>query len=146
MDANSTKSLNIFLCGDVMTGRGIDQILPYPGSPMLYESYIRDARDYVLLAEKVNGPIQQPVSFKYIWGDALRELELAKVDLRIINLETSITRSDDVWPNKAVCYRMNPENVGCLTAAHVSACSLANNHVLDWGYEGLTETIRTLDK
>ncbi|MDB6112849.1 MAG: hypothetical protein JWR69_4599, partial [Pedosphaera sp.] len=24
-------------------------------------------------------------------------------------------------------------NVGCLTAAHVDACSLANNHVLDWG-------------
>jgi poly-gamma-glutamate capsule biosynthesis protein CapA/YwtB (metallophosphatase superfamily) len=145
MDANATKSIKIFLCGDVMTGRGIDQVLPHPGDPTLYESYVRDARGYVQLAEEASGRIRQPVSFKYIWGDALKELERARVDLRIINLETSITRSDDVWPNKAVCYRMNPGNIGCLTAARVDACCLANNHVLDWGYLGLADTIRTLD-
>ena len=41
---------------------------------------------------------------------------------------------------------MNPENITCLTAAKIDYCSLANNHVLDWGYSGLIETIETLDK
>ena len=32
-----------FLAGDVMTGRGVDQILRRPGSPVLRESYVTDA-------------------------------------------------------------------------------------------------------
>ena len=44
-------SLRLFLCGDVMTGRGIDQVLPHPGNPMLYEQCVCDAREYVDLAE-----------------------------------------------------------------------------------------------
>lgn len=38
---------HIFLCGDVMSGRGIDQILTHPSEPQIYESYVNDARDYV---------------------------------------------------------------------------------------------------
>ncbi len=141
-----SKLLSIFLCGDVMVGRGIDQILPFAGAPKLYESYVRDARDYVRLAEKANGPIKKPVSFKYIWGDALAELERFGSDLRVINLETSITCDGKPWPGKGIHYRMNPDNTGCLTAARISGCSLANNHVLDWGYSGLLETLESLDR
>ena len=50
--------ITLFMGGDVMTGRGIDQVLPYPGDPRLYEPYVKDAKDYVVLAEVVNGPIQ----------------------------------------------------------------------------------------
>jgi poly-gamma-glutamate synthesis protein (capsule biosynthesis protein) len=39
---------------------------------------------------------------------------------------------------------MHPKNIGCVSAAHISACALANNHVLDWGYNGLAETLQTL--
>ena len=63
--------MRLFLCGDVMTGRGIDQALSHPVNPILYESYVRDAREYVALAEKANGPIPRPLSVDYIWGDAL---------------------------------------------------------------------------
>jgi poly-gamma-glutamate synthesis protein (capsule biosynthesis protein) len=129
-----------------MTGRGIDQVLPQPGNPVLYESHVRDARDYVQLAESVHGPIPRPVSFDYIWGDALPELEQAQTDARIINLETSITASAACWPDKAILYRMYPGNIGCLTAAGIDCCCLANNHVLDWGYQGLAETLQTLDE
>lgn len=137
--------MRLFLCGDVMTGRGIDQALPHPVNPVLYEPYVRDAREYVDLAEKANGPIPRPVSFDYIWGEGLAELDLPAVDARIINLETAITSSDANWPDKEVCYRMHPQNIACLTAARIDACALANNHVLDWGYDGLSETVRTLD-
>src|SRR5881227_1889139 len=146
MEMNSrTKSMRLFLCGDVMTGRGIDQALPHPMNPVLYEPYVRDAREYVHLAEKAHGPIPRPLSFDYIWGDALQELECADVDLRIVNLETAITSAETPWPNKAIHYRMHPQNIGCLSAAHISACALANNHVLDWGYDGLSETLQSLN-
>jgi poly-gamma-glutamate capsule biosynthesis protein CapA/YwtB (metallophosphatase superfamily) len=118
--------------------------LPHPGNPVLYEPAVRDAREYVRLAERVNGPIPRPVDFSYLWGDVLGELERAGTDVRIINLETSITTSEDAWPGKVIHYRMHPRNIGCLRAARIDCCCLANNHLLDWGYEGLAETLQTL--
>jgi poly-gamma-glutamate capsule biosynthesis protein CapA/YwtB (metallophosphatase superfamily) len=138
-------SLRFFLCGDVMTGRGIDQALPHPVDPVLYEPYVHDAREYVALAEKANGPIPRSVSFDYVWGDAIQELEQTQTDLRIVNLETAITSEETPWPDKGIHYRMHPPNIGCLSVARLSACALANNHVLDWGYAGLSETLRSLD-
>jgi poly-gamma-glutamate capsule biosynthesis protein CapA/YwtB (metallophosphatase superfamily) len=135
--------ITIFLCGDVMTGRGVDQILAHPSDPRIYEVFVEDARTYVELAEEVNGPIPRPVDESYIWGDALAELQKVKPDARVVNLETSVTRSSDPWP-KGINYRMHPANVGCLMAAGIDVCSLANNHVLDYRYSGLGETLLTL--
>jgi len=136
--------MTIFLCGDVMTGRGIDQVLPHPSDPNLFEPYVRNAKQYVALAEEANGPIPQPVDFPYIWGDALTELKQLSPDVSIINLETSITTSNDYWKYKDIHYRMHPKNISCITAARIDCCVLANNHVLDWGYKGLNETLQTL--
>lgn len=144
MSTGYPGTVRMFLCGDVMTGRGIDQVLPHPSNPVLYESHVEDARGYVELAEEVSGPIRKPVGFSYIWGDALAELEALSPDARIINLETSITTSNDYWKGKGINYRMHPKNVPCLRAAKIDICSLANNHILDWGYGGLLETIDTL--
>jgi len=144
--AKEESFITLFLAGDVMTGRGIDQILPYPNDPTIHESYLKNARRYVELGEEANGPIAGPVDFPYIWGDTLAKMERAAPDVRIINLETSTTGSDDFWEDKEIHYRMNPKNIACLTAAKIDFCSLANNHILDWGYSGLTETLETLRK
>jgi poly-gamma-glutamate capsule biosynthesis protein CapA/YwtB (metallophosphatase superfamily) len=128
------RNIKIFMCGDIMTGRGIDQVLPHLSDPLIHESYLKNARGYVTLAEAANGPIRQPVSFGYIWGDALAELKRAAPDVSLINLETSITASNDFWKGKGIHYRMNPQNIASLTAANIDVCALANNHVLDWGY------------
>ncbi len=133
-----------FLCGDVMTGRGIDQILPTPSDPALFEPYVTDARDYVNLAARCHGPIDWPTSFEHIWGDALRELAQSRPKLRLVNLETSITTAARPWPGKCVHYRMHPNNVQCLRAAGIDVCALSNNHTLDWGRQGLAETLATL--
>jgi poly-gamma-glutamate synthesis protein (capsule biosynthesis protein) len=127
-----------------MTGRGVDQVLPHPGDPRLHEEYVRNAQRYVELAEQANGPIPRPVDFGYVWGDALEELARRRPDARIVNLETSITRHDQHWKGKGIHYRMHPDNVGCITAARIDCCVLANNHVLDYGREGLLETLDTL--
>ncbi len=134
------------MVGDVMTGRGIDQVLPHPGDPRIHESYLKSAAGYVQLAEKAHGAIPKPVDPAYIWGEALGELDRSAPDVRLINLETSITTSDDYWKGKGINYRMNPENIGIFTAAGIDICTLANNHVLDWGYAGLDETLQTLQK
>lgn len=134
----------LFLGGDVMLGRAVDQILPTPGNPQLHEPHVQDATEYLALAEAVSGPIPRPATLAYPWGDALAYLEQVAPDVRIINLETSVTSSDAYWPRKSVHYRMHPANVGCLTAAGIDCCVLANNHVLDWGYPGLDETLETL--
>jgi len=105
---------------------------------------MRDARGYVELAEAVNGPIPRPVDFSWPWGDALRVLDDVAPDVRVINLETSITRSDDVAHGKAVHYRMTPENTPGLTAGRPDVCALTNNHVLDFGYDGLADTLDAL--
>lgn len=135
-------AVSLMLTGDVMTGRGIDQVLPHPSPPVLYESYVQSALDYVRLAESAHGKIARPVSFPYIWGDALELMHDEAVPL-IVNLETAVTRSSLHWP-KAINYRMHPENAPCLTAAGIDCCVLANNHVLDWGEAGLIETIDAL--
>jgi poly-gamma-glutamate synthesis protein (capsule biosynthesis protein) len=136
--------LTVFLCGDVMTGRGIDQALPHPGDPRIHEPFVKDARHYVEMAEAANGPVARPVDFSHIWGAALDELARVAPDARVINLETSITVSDDHWPGKEIHYRMHPANVPCLTAAGIDVCVLANNHVLDYGHAGLRQTLDTL--
>jgi poly-gamma-glutamate capsule biosynthesis protein CapA/YwtB (metallophosphatase superfamily) len=140
-----SDSIALCLVGDVMLGRGIDQALPYPGDPRLYESFVHSAEEYVALAERANGKIPKPVGFSYVWGDALAELRRVAPQARIVNLETSVTTSQDYLP-KGINYRMNPQNVGCLSAAGIDCCVLANNHVLDFGRAGLIETLETLDK
>jgi poly-gamma-glutamate capsule biosynthesis protein CapA/YwtB (metallophosphatase superfamily) len=138
------RTITLFLCGDVMTGRGVDQILPHPGRPELYEPAVDSALTYLKLAEHSAGPIPRPVDFAYVWGDTLAELARAKADVRIVNLETAVTTSEVPWPRKSIHYRMHPANSPCLTAARVDCCVLANNHVLDWGRAGLVQTLDTL--
>lgn len=145
MMTDALPRVRLFLCGDVMSGRGVDQVLAHPCSPEIYEDYMRSAEDYVVLAEQASGPIPRRNGPFYIWGAALGELARMQPDARIINLETAVTRSND-WAHKGINYRMSPENEGCLTAAGIDCCVLANNHVLDWGYAGLNETLATLQK
>jgi poly-gamma-glutamate synthesis protein (capsule biosynthesis protein) len=146
MGQDMTSEVKIFMCGDVMTGRGIDQILPYPSDPQIHESYLKSATGYVKLAEALNGPIHKPVSFDYIWGDAIDELNRVAPHVRLINLETSITTRNDYWKGKGIHYRMHPHNIASFAAAGIDVCALANNHVLDWGYAGLEETLASLTK
>jgi len=137
------RPIRLFLCGDVMTGRGIDQVLQHPSDPVLHESYVTSAMDYVQLAEAANGPIPRDANPAYIWGAALNEFNRLRPVSRIINLETSITRSAD-YAAKGINYRMSPENAVCLSAAAIDCCALANNHILDWGRRGLLDTLETL--
>ncbi len=107
---------------------------------------VSDARTYVTLAERESGSIPVPADFGWPWGEALSVLDEFAPDVRLINLETTITAGGEFAPRKAVHYRMHPDNVGCLTAARPDACALANNHILDFGGQGLADTLRALEQ
>lgn len=141
--SDSTRGRMLFLCGDVMPGRGVDQILLHPSRPTLHEPAVASALEYVAMAEHAHGPIPRNVAPAYVWGVALDELERRSPVARIINLETSVTTSEDAAP-KGINYRMHPSNVDVLSAARIDCAALANNHVLDWGVAGLRETLDTL--
>jgi poly-gamma-glutamate capsule biosynthesis protein CapA/YwtB (metallophosphatase superfamily) len=79
------------------------------------------------------------------WGDVLPLLSSA--DLRIINLECAITGHRRPWSRtpKVFHFRADPPAVEVLRAAHVDACSLANNHTLDFEEQGLLDTLAHLE-
>lgn len=77
----------------------------------------------------------------YIWGDLLPILRAT--DLNIINLEAALTLRSQTVP-KTFHFKADPQNVSALTDANVYLVNLANNHVLDYGEEGLLETLETL--
>ena len=137
-------TLRLFLAGDLMPARGIDQILPHAGDPRLYEPWVADAREYVRLAERRNGLVPRPVAFADVWGVALEALTSQAPDLRLINLECAVTARGRPAA-KGIHYRLHPDNLPLLGAAAIDGCVLANNHVLDWGPDGLRDTLTHLE-
>ncbi|MEU4313223.1 CapA family protein [Nocardia sp. NPDC024068] len=137
-------TVTVLLGGDVMLGRGVDQLLPRAGRPELQEPCVRDARRYVELAEQVNGPIPRPFGFTRPWGEVLDILDEVAPDVRLVNLETAVTADGDFAAGKAVHYRMHPGNLPALAALRPDVCALSNNHCLDFGVRGLADTLDAL--
>jgi poly-gamma-glutamate synthesis protein (capsule biosynthesis protein) len=77
-----------------------------------------------------------------VYGDLLPALRTA--DLRIVNCECALTTADKpVWKSGAV-FKGEPVHAAALTAAPFEVACLANNHVLDYGVEGLRDTLDVL--
>ena len=79
-------------------------------------------------------------------GDALRDGlptvrdALSAADVTVVNLETAVT--DRGTPaDKQFAFRAPPSTMAALRDAGVDVVSLANNHGLDYGREGLTDTL-----
>ena len=87
-----------------------------------------------------NAPPEHP------WGNTLRILHSA--DWRFCNLECVISDRGTPWSAypKAFHFRSAAKNIAVLAAARMNAVSLANNHVLDYGYDALIEMLEILDQ
>lgn len=81
--------------------------------------------------------------YAYPWGNILPLLHAS--DLNIINLETTLTHSEDIVP-KVFNFKAGPDKVATLKAGRIDIVNIANNHILDFGNRGLDETIATLEK
>jgi poly-gamma-glutamate capsule biosynthesis protein CapA/YwtB (metallophosphatase superfamily) len=118
-----------------MLGRLIDQLFPHHNEEPDDAKHISHFKKF----HKID-----TFPHSYVWGDTVPIFNNA--DLRIINLETSVTSHNQKWPNKAFNYRMNPVNLECLQVVNIDFCSLANNHTLDYSYQGMYDTIKALDE
>lgn len=67
-------------------------------------------------------------------------------DITIINLETSITTRGQKWEDKLYNFKSDPQNLKALKEAGVEVVNLANNHTLDYGYEGFLDTLDYLEQ
>jgi poly-gamma-glutamate capsule biosynthesis protein CapA/YwtB (metallophosphatase superfamily) len=107
--------ITLALTGDVMLGRKVAEVLDYHMRP------------------------EAP------WGDVMPLLDAA--DLRIINLECAITDKERPWTRtpKVFHFRAQPSAIETLRTARIDACSLANNHTLDFEEQGLLDTLEHLD-
>lgn len=80
--------------------------------------------------------------YAYPWGNVLPLLQ--STDVNIINLETTLTYSNNEVP-KVFNFKASPDKVNVLTTGHITAVNLANNHILDYSEDGLFETIENLE-
>ena len=96
----------------------------------------------VMIGRLVNDHLAH-VPSKYIWGDMLPLLK--NQDVNLINLEAALTNSETIVP-KVFNFKADPCYVQTLVDASVDVVNLANNHVRDYGDEGLLETVKTLDQ
>ena len=97
----------------------------------------------VMLGRLVNEMLKKQ-SATYPWGDTLPFF--LEADVRLCNLECALTDHGTPWAAtpKMFHFRSDAKNVETLTAAHIDAVSLANNHTLDFDVEGLLHMLSTL--
>lgn len=72
--------------------------------------------------------------------------ELQKADILMVNQEFPFSEQGTAMENKQYTFRCSPSYVTALEEMGVDVVSLANNHVLDYGKEALSDTFATLDK
>ena len=99
----------------------------------------------VMLGRNVADALDRHLRPEEPWGDVMPLLNA--VDLRIINLECAITYNERPWTRtpKVFHFRAQPSAIEALRAARIDACSLANNHTLDFEEQGLLDTMNHLD-
>jgi len=96
-----TFFITIFLCGDVMLGRGVDQIMAQSVDPSLHEPFVKDARRYVELAEATGARV-------VLSGDSAQHAPVARGDaLRILESEAGLgpAQLTRIYRQRTAAYR-----------------------------------------
>ena len=76
---------------------------------------------------------------------AARAGRLHSCDLALGNLEAPLASAGREYTAKRFRFRVDGRAAGALRRAGFGVLTLANNHVMDFGAEGLQSTVRTLD-
>ncbi len=66
-------------------------------------------------------------------------------DFTIINLEGTLTNSENIRTSKEWNHKGKPEYVNILSNASVEAVTLGNNHIMDYQQDGVDDTIATVE-
>lgn len=109
-------TITIALAGDAMLGRGVAARVATDGPHALVAGDVREV--------------------------------FASADLALVNLECCVSARGRPWegPGKRFHFRAPPEAVDALDDLGVDCVTLANNHTLDFGYAGLSDTLAHLSQ
>jgi poly-gamma-glutamate capsule biosynthesis protein CapA/YwtB (metallophosphatase superfamily) len=99
----------------------------------------------IMLGRLVNDNLKKRPA-EYLWRNTLPILQEA--DLLFGNLECVISDRGQPWSAtpKAFHFRSDAKNIESLTKANFKALSLANNHILDFEYEAMQDTLEILNQ
>jgi poly-gamma-glutamate synthesis protein (capsule biosynthesis protein) len=90
-------------------------------------------------------PLVMPDQISECHFKGLEEI-ISSTDLHITNLECSITTSEKRIEKPGPVLKVAPQAIDLLKQAHVGVVCLANNHIFDYGEEGINETITSCEK
>ena len=71
---------------------------------------------------------------------------LSSADIAIANLEAPLTAEGESFKDKKYTFKVPPYFVEGIAAAGIDVVTMANNHIVDFGCAGLTNSIETLDR
>ena len=122
------------------------------GNPRGVLGFCASSIEYARLAERKHkkrfpGENQQTkLSARDVLGEASKLIERYEPHVKLINMETSVTKKSTFYPNKGINYRASEENVFALfDVLKPNVVSLANNHAMDFSREGLEDTLQFFD-
>lgn len=96
-----------------------------------------------ILPASTVGSLMDKNGVDYPFANAAATLQAA--DIAAGNLETPITERGTPAENKTYVFRGKPEYLTGIKNAGFDVLTLANNHTLDQGWEGLSDTMNSLD-
>ena len=148
--------MRLFVGGSLILGRGIDQILLNPGSPKMEWLPRNSSLLYIEESVKLHGEFPnatETASPDYLWEYISKEFREQAPMVKIANLESSISSDKSLHMNdlsqststKVDYLQLNPQNSYILQSLDIDILTLANDHVLDFGLPGFSETISSLD-
>jgi poly-gamma-glutamate synthesis protein (capsule biosynthesis protein) len=97
----------------------------------------------IMIGRSFNDLFEHNINYN-IWNDTLNIFN--KSNCVIGNLETTLTDSNNKWPNKLFNFKLAKKYSNILKKANISHVTIANNHILDYKLDGMNDTINTLDK
>jgi poly-gamma-glutamate synthesis protein (capsule biosynthesis protein) len=100
----------------------------------------------VMLGRLVNDVMREN-GWAYPWGDILPVIHT--LDAFLVNLECALTHRVERWHDgydRPFHFRADPEAVATLRAGRVDVAAIANNHIGDFGFDGLLDTLSALDE
>jgi poly-gamma-glutamate synthesis protein (capsule biosynthesis protein) len=90
-------------------------------------------------------PVLTQKGFAYPWS--AEEQTLSQADITICNLENALTTRGEPSPSQdSFPQRGDPAAVDAMKEAGVDLVVLANDHVMDYGADGLADTLSALDR
>lgn len=111
-----------------------------------FNRYWKDSVSLIVVGDLMMGGSALPVLRKKgsDYPFDLTRTHLLSADITLANLEAPFTQSGKAF-DKTFIFRVPPEYAGGVARAGFDVLTLANNHILDYGPEGLLSTVMVLD-